>query len=235
MTRDSERENGLFVATVMTTGAVAAMAAASFGFYTHDAVARLLLRSVDNNDGNARVEDKLSKMEQSMQQQQERETSVLNQMSMMMDMTNTKLGHLAGARTPPLAALGDAKALDHDAAAEAGRPLKAIMIIMIAMMTHTYTPPPLPHKVGLYYSLRNERGRHLARRHAISAIGHGVGHVDDIDESSAFDGAVAITARLLHRDRLILIESNGVMVGEVAAGDGDGLGLDLGPLNVDFA
>ena len=94
MTRGSESENGLFVATVMTTGAVAAMAAASFGFYTHDAVARLLLRSADNNAVNARVEDKLSKMEQSMQQQQERETSVLNQMSMMMDMTNAKLVHL---------------------------------------------------------------------------------------------------------------------------------------------
>ena len=93
MTRGSESENGLFAATV-TTGAVAAVAAASFGFYTHEAVARLLLRSGDNNAVNARVEDKLSKMEQSMQQQQERETSVLNQMSMTMDMTNTKLGHL---------------------------------------------------------------------------------------------------------------------------------------------
>ena len=93
MTRGSESENGLFAATV-TTGAMAAVAAASFGFYTHEAVARLLLRSADNNAVNARVEDKLSKMEQSMQQQHRRETSVLNQMSMMMDMTNTKLGHL---------------------------------------------------------------------------------------------------------------------------------------------
>ncbi len=66
MTRGSESENGLFAATV-TTGAMAAMAAVSFGFYTHDAVARLLLRSADNNDVNARVEGKLSKMEQSMQ------------------------------------------------------------------------------------------------------------------------------------------------------------------------
>ncbi len=39
MTRGSESENRLFVATV-TTGAVAAMAAASFGFYTHDATKR---------------------------------------------------------------------------------------------------------------------------------------------------------------------------------------------------
>ena len=31
MTRGSESENGLFAATVMTTGAMAAMAAASFG------------------------------------------------------------------------------------------------------------------------------------------------------------------------------------------------------------
>ena len=68
----------------------------------------------------------------------------------------------------------------------------------------------------------------MARGHAIGAIGDGVGHVDDIDDSSALDGAVAIAARLLHGDRLILIESKGEMVGEVAAGDGDGLGLDLG-------
>ena len=93
MTRGSESENGLFAATV-TTGAVAAVAAASFGFYTHEAVARLLLRSGDNNAVNARVEDKLSKMEQSMQQQHQRDTSVLNQMSVALDMTNTKLGHL---------------------------------------------------------------------------------------------------------------------------------------------
>ncbi len=72
----------------------------------------------------------------------------------------------------------------------------------------------------------------MARRHAISAIGHGVGHVDDIDDSSAFDGAVALTAHLLRRDRLILIESKGVMVGEVGAGGGDGLGVDLGVQNI---
>ncbi len=82
-------------------------------------------------------------------------------------------------------------------------------------------------KVGLY-SFRNERGRHLARRHAISAIGHGVGHIDDIDDSSAFDGAAALIVHLLRRDRLILVESKGVMVGEVGAGGGDGLGFDLG-------
>ncbi len=93
VTMGSERENRLFAATV-TTGAMAAMAVASFGFYTHDAVARLLLRSSNNNAGNARVEGRLSKMEQSMQQQQERETSVLNQMSASLDMTNAKLGHL---------------------------------------------------------------------------------------------------------------------------------------------
>ncbi len=93
VTTGSESENGLFAATV-TTGAMAAVAAASFGFYTHDAVARILVRSSDNNAGNARVEGRLSNMEQSMQQQQERETSVLNQMSASLDMTNAKLGHL---------------------------------------------------------------------------------------------------------------------------------------------
>ena len=93
MTRGSESENGLFAATV-TTGAVAAVAAASFGFYTHEAVARLLLRSADNNAVNARVEDTLSKMERSMQQQHHRDTSVLQDMSFAMDKTNTRLEHL---------------------------------------------------------------------------------------------------------------------------------------------
>ena len=93
MTRGSESENGLFAATV-TTGAVAAVAAASFGFYTHEAVARLLLRSADNNAVNARVEDKLSKMERSMQQQHHRDTSVLQDMSFALDKTSTRLEHL---------------------------------------------------------------------------------------------------------------------------------------------
>ncbi len=81
-------ESGLFVATL--TGA-AAMAAATMGFYTHEAVERLLLRQ---DAGNARVEGRLSKMEQSMQQQQERETNVLNRMNVSLDVTNTKLGYL---------------------------------------------------------------------------------------------------------------------------------------------
>ncbi len=105
MTRGSESENGLFAATV-TTGAVAAVAAASFGFYTHEAVARLLLRSADNNAVNARVEDKLSKMERSMQLQHHRDTSVLQDMSFALDKTNTRLEHLdkALARSRLLAA-----------------------------------------------------------------------------------------------------------------------------------
>ncbi len=93
MTRGSKSENGLFAATV-TTGAMAAVAAASFGFYTHDAVARLLLRSADNNAVNARVEDKLLKMEQSMQQHHHRDTSMLDQMSMVLNMNNARLVHL---------------------------------------------------------------------------------------------------------------------------------------------
>jgi hypothetical protein len=84
-------ESGLFAATL--TGA-AAMAAATMGFYTHDAVARLLLRP---DAGNARVEGRLSKMEQSMQQQQEWETSVLNRMNVSLDVTNAKLGYLGKA------------------------------------------------------------------------------------------------------------------------------------------
>lgn len=93
MTRGSESENGLFAATV-TTGAVAAVAAASFGFYTHEAVARLLLRSADNNAVNARVEDKLSKMERSMQLQHHRDTSMLDEMSMVLNMTNARVVRL---------------------------------------------------------------------------------------------------------------------------------------------
>lgn len=93
MTRGSESENGLFAATV-TTGAVAAVAAASFGFYTHEAVARLLLRSADNNAVNARVEDKLSKMERSMQQQHQKDTSMLQDMSFALNQTSTRLEHL---------------------------------------------------------------------------------------------------------------------------------------------
>jgi HAMP domain-containing protein len=93
MTRGSESENGLFAATV-TTGAVAAVAAASFGFYTHEAVARLLLRSGDNNAVNARVEDKLSKMERSMQQQHQKDTSMLQDMSFALNQTSTRLEHL---------------------------------------------------------------------------------------------------------------------------------------------
>ncbi len=69
-------------------------------------------------------------------------------------------------------------------------------------------------KVGLY-SFRSEHGRHFARRHAISAIGHSVGHIDDIDDSSAFDRAAALIVGLLRRNRFILVESMGVMVGEV--------------------
>jgi hypothetical protein len=105
MTRGSESENGLFAATV-TTGAVAAVAAASFGFYTHEAVARLLLRSGDNNAVNARVEDKLSKMERSMQQQHQKDTSMLQDMSFALNQTSTRLEHLdrALARSRLLAA-----------------------------------------------------------------------------------------------------------------------------------
>jgi hypothetical protein len=87
-----------------------------------------------------------------------------------------------------------------------------------------------------FYSFRIERGRHFARRHAISAIGHGVGHIDDIDDSSAFDGAAALIVGLLRRNhRFILVESKGVMVGEVGAGDGGGLGVDLGVQALELA
>jgi hypothetical protein len=86
-----------------------------------------------------------------------------------------------------------------------------------------------------FYSFRNERGRQFARRHAISAIGHGVGHLDDIDDSSAFDGAAALIVSLLRSNRFILVESKGVMVGEVGAGDGGGLGVYLGVQALELA
>ncbi len=89
-------------------------------------------------------------------------------------------------------------------------------------------------KAGLY-SFRNERGRHFARRHAISTIGHGVDHIDDIDDSSAFDGAAALIVGLMRRDRFILVESKGVMVGEVGAGGGGGLSVDLGVQALELA
>ncbi len=56
--------SGLFVAT-LPGAAAAAMAAATVGFYTHEAVERLLLKL---DAANARVEGRLSKMEQLMQQ-----------------------------------------------------------------------------------------------------------------------------------------------------------------------
>jgi hypothetical protein len=67
------------------------MAAATVGFYTHEAVELLLLKQ---DAANARVEGRLSKMEQLMQQQQERETYVLNRMNVALDLTNTKLEYL---------------------------------------------------------------------------------------------------------------------------------------------
>jgi hypothetical protein len=69
-----------------------------------------------------------------------------------------------------------------------------------------------------------QRGRHFARRHTISAFGHGVSHIFDIDDSSAFDRAAALIVGLLRRNRFIIVESKGVMVGEVGGG---GLGIDL--------
>jgi hypothetical protein len=94
--------------------------------------------------------------------------------------------------------------------------------VLKALLSTTHTHHTL--KVGLY-SFRSERGQHFARRHTISAIGHGVGHIDDIDDSSAFDRAAALIVGLLRHNRFILVESKGVtvMVGEVGAGDGGGL------------
>ncbi len=61
------------------------------------------------------------------------------------------------------------------------------------------------------------RWRHTARGHAICAIGHGVGHIDDVDDSSAFHRAATLIVGLLRRNGFVLVESKGVMVGEVGA------------------
>jgi hypothetical protein len=78
------------------------MAAATVRFYTHEAVEQLLLKP---DAANARVEGRLSKMEQLMQQQQEKETYVLNRMNVALDLANTKLEYLdkalERARLPP--------------------------------------------------------------------------------------------------------------------------------------
>ncbi len=56
----------------------------------------------------------------------------------------------------------------------------------------------------------------------------GVSHIDGVDDSSAFHRAVAPIVGLLRRNGFTFVESKGVMVGEVGACDGDGLGVDLG-------
>jgi hypothetical protein len=73
------------------------------------------------------------------------------------------------------------------------------------------------------------------RCHAFSAIGHGVGHVDDVDDSSAFHRAADLIVGLLRSHGFVLVESKGVMVGEVSACDGGGLGIDLGVQALELA
>ncbi len=63
-----------------------------------------------------------------------------------------------------------------------------------------------------------------ARGNALGAIGHGAGHFDDVDDSSAFHRRVALIVELLRRNGFVFVESKGVMVGEVGACDGGGLG-----------
>ena len=86
-------ESGLFAATVMTTGA-AAFAAATLGFYAHDAVERLLKKP---DLVNANVERQLSEIKQTMQQRREEETSAHNAMRMSLDQANTRLQYLDNA------------------------------------------------------------------------------------------------------------------------------------------
>ncbi len=63
---------------------------------------------------------------------------------------------------------------------------------------------------------------------AICGIGNGVGRFDDVDDSSAFNRTAALIVGLLRCNGFVFIEPKGVMIGEVGACDGDGLGVDLG-------
>ena len=51
----------------------------------------------------------------------------------------------------------------------------------------------------------------------------------------AFDRAAALIVGLLRSNRFILVESKGVMVSEVGAGDGGGLDVDLGVQALELA
>ncbi len=75
------------------TGA-AALAAATVGFYTHDAVERLLTKSERQS---ARLEGRLSEMERAMQHQQEKETFAHNRMNVSLDIANARLDHFSNA------------------------------------------------------------------------------------------------------------------------------------------
>ncbi len=78
----------------------------------------------------------------------------------------------------------------------------------------------------------------MARGHAIGAIGHSVGHFNDVNDSRAFhrgDRAAALIVGLLRSNGSVFVESKGVMVGEVSACDGGGLGVDLGVQALELA
>jgi hypothetical protein len=79
-----------------------------------------------------------------------------------------------------------------------------------------------------FYSFRSERWLHFTCGHAIGEIGHGVGHINDVDDSSSFDRAAALIVCLLRSYGFVLVESKGVIIGEVGACNGSGLCVDLG-------
>ncbi len=69
----------------------------------------------------------------------------------------------------------------------------------------------------------------------IGAIGHGVGHINDIDDSSAFHRAAALIVDLLLCNGFVFTERKGMILREVGACDGGGLGDDLGVQALELA
>ncbi len=86
-----------------------------------------------------------------------------------------------------------------------------------------------------HYSFRQERRRYVARCNVISTIGHGVGHFDNVDDSSAFHGAAALIVCLLRGNGFVFIAPKGMMINDVGACNGNGLRVDLGVQALELA
>ena len=77
---------------------------------------------------------------------------------------------------------------------------------------------------------------HAATRSARAAMVLAISMTSTIPAPSTEQPApAALRVGLLRRDRFILVESKGVMVSDVGAGDGGGLGVDLGVQALELA